>query len=156
MDWSIQTAVAQRLHLIKVMDMHAVGVLCVGRDSVGANSFSNKLALLSHLLCYRVQIGFILKSKTREVMSITFDLCSLKLSSQRLQIIIIIKCGFLHHHKISLKISTWPLFFRTPYVHGLVSPDCCGPAASPDQSYGYARCWSPGCRQRFSWRKLVF
>jgi hypothetical protein len=72
------------------MDMCAVGVLGVGRDAVGANSFSNKLALLSHLLCYRVQIGFILKSKTREIMSITFDLCSLKLSSQSLQIITII------------------------------------------------------------------
>jgi hypothetical protein len=146
MDWAVQTVVAQRLHLIKVMDMRAVGVLGVGRDSVGANSFSNKLALLSHLLCYRVQIGFILKSKTREIMSITFDLCSLKLSRQCLQIIIIIKCVFLHRHKISLKISTLPLFFQTPLVHGLVIPDCCGPAASPDQSYGYARYHSPGCR----------
>jgi hypothetical protein len=50
----VKTAVAQRLHLIKVMDMRAVGDLGVGRDAVGANSFSNKLALLSLLLCYRV------------------------------------------------------------------------------------------------------
>ncbi len=66
-DRSVQTVVAQQLHLIKVIDMRAVGVQRVGRDAVGARSFSNKLALLSHLLCYRVQIGFILKSKKREV-----------------------------------------------------------------------------------------
>jgi hypothetical protein len=73
MDWSVQTAVAQRLHLIRVMDMHAIGVLGVGRDDVGANSFSNKLALLSYLLYYRVQIRFILNRKTREIMSFKFD-----------------------------------------------------------------------------------
>jgi hypothetical protein len=66
-DRSVQTVVAQRLHLIKVIDMRAVGVQRVGRDAVGTRSFSNKLALLSHLLCYRVQIRFILKSKKREV-----------------------------------------------------------------------------------------
>jgi hypothetical protein len=56
MDWSVQTAVAQRLHLIKVMDMRAVGFLRVGRDAACANSFSDKHALLDHLLSYRVQI----------------------------------------------------------------------------------------------------
>jgi hypothetical protein len=66
-DKSVQTVVAQQLHLIKVIDISAVGVQRVGRDAVGARSFSTKLALLSHLLCYRVQIGFILKSKKREV-----------------------------------------------------------------------------------------
>jgi hypothetical protein len=56
MDWSVQTAVAQQLHLIKVMDMRAVGFLRVGRDAAGANSFSDKHALLDHLLSYKVRI----------------------------------------------------------------------------------------------------
>jgi hypothetical protein len=58
MDWSVQTDVAKRLHLIKVIDMRAVGFLRVGRDAAGGNSFSNKHALLDHLLSNRVQILF--------------------------------------------------------------------------------------------------
>jgi hypothetical protein len=49
MDWSVQTAAVQQLHLIKVMDMHAIGVLGVGGDAVGANLFSYKLALLKRV-----------------------------------------------------------------------------------------------------------
>jgi hypothetical protein len=76
MDRSVQTAVAQRRHLIKVMDMLSVEGLGVGSNAVSANSFSNKLALLCHLLCYRVQIRFILKSKIRQIMLFKLYLCS--------------------------------------------------------------------------------